>query len=146
MWGMRYSVWCREEMPFENRRKIAAQSTRYPQLRGYEISSIAAICGAWRVAPAKPIANQPVKSDIPTLILAGEYDAYTPPAWGRLAAQTLPRSYFYEVREVGHGPGFVSACAVRLVNDFFHDPTTRPTHACLAAPRQKFITKTQKRS
>ena len=90
--------------------------------------------------PAGRRANQPVVSDIPTLILAGEYDAYTPPAWGRLAARTLRNGYFYEVPGVGHGPGFFSGCAVSMVNDFFLDPSTAPNHACLSAPRQKFTT------
>jgi pimeloyl-ACP methyl ester carboxylesterase len=146
MWGMRYSVWCREEMPFEKRRKIDAQSRRYPQLRGYKISSMPEICDVWRVAPADPKANEPVRSDIPTLILAGEYDAYTPPAWGRLAAQTLRHSYFYEVKGVGHGPGFNSGCALRVVADFFLHPTARPNQPCLTAPRQKFFTTRQKPS
>ena len=111
-WGMRYSVWCREEMPFENRRKIAAQSRRYEGLRGYTIqSSMPAICDVWGVPPAKPLENEPVTSNIPTLILAAEYDAYTPPAWGQLTARTLRNSYFYEVPGVGHGPGCSSTCA-----------------------------------
>lgn len=140
-WGMRYSVWCREEMPFENRRTIAAQSRRHPPLRGYRIQgSLPAICDAWGVPPAGRGANRPVTSDIPTLILAGEYDAYTPPAWGQLAARTLRNSYFYEVPGVGHGPGFFSACAIRLANDFLRDPSTAPKHACLGAPRPKFTT------
>ncbi len=143
-WGMRYSVWCREEMPFENRRTIAAQSRRYSQLRGYRIQgSMPAICDVWRVPPAPAIRNTPVTSDIPTLILAGEYDAYTPPAWGRLTSQTLRNSYFYEVQGVGHGPGFVSGCAIRVAALFFLNPTTAPYHPGLKAPRQKFMTKKQ---
>jgi pimeloyl-ACP methyl ester carboxylesterase len=141
MWGMRYSVWCREEMPFENRRAIAAQSRRYAQLRGYEIqASLPSICDVWRVPPAAPVMNEPVTSDIPTLILAGEYDAYTPPAWGRLTAQTLGHSYFYEVPGVGHGPGFSSKCARDMVALFFDDPSTAPNDECLKKPRQRFTT------
>jgi pimeloyl-ACP methyl ester carboxylesterase len=142
-WGMRYSVWCREEMPFENRRTIAAQSRRYPQLRGFEINAMPAICDVWRVPPAEGKENKPFTSDIPTLILAGEYDAYILPAWGQLMAQTLRHSYFYEVPGVGHGPGFVSGCAIRVVSNFFINPTTAPNHPCLKAPRQRFMTKKQ---
>lgn len=146
MWGMRYSVWCREEMPFEKRQKIAAQSRSHTQLRGYKINSMVEICDAWRVAPADRSANEPVTSDIPTLILAAEYDAYTPPAWGRLTAQTLRNSYYYEVPGVGHGPGFASGCALRMAAEFFLDPTKRPNSECLDAPRPKFVTKKEKQS
>lgn len=142
MWGMRYSVWCREEMPFQNRRTIAAQSFRHGGLRGYTIqASMPGICDAWGVAPSARRENEPVRSDLPTLILAGEYDAYTPPAWGRLAAQTLRHSYFKEIPGVGHGPGFHSACARQMINAFFDNPTAPPDDACLQAPRQKFTTK-----
>lgn len=141
MWGMRYSVWCREEMPFEDRRKIAAQSRRYPQLLGYEIqSSLPSICDVWKVAPAGVEENLPVKSNIPTLVLTGEYDAYTPPAWGRLTAQTLPNSYFFEVPGVGHGPGFNSQCARDMITAFFENPLVAPNDSCLKMPRQRFKT------
>lgn len=137
--GMRYSVWCREEFPFENGKKIAAQSVRYEGLRGYSIQNyFPGVCAIWNVPPAKPVANQPVKSNIPTLLLGAQYDAYTPPEWDRLAARTLPRSYFFEVPGVGHGPGFSSACARRLVAAFFDDPTRAPDRSCLQDPALPF--------
>jgi hypothetical protein len=53
--GMRYSVWRREEFPFENPRKIAAQSGAYSNLKGYEVRHLPAICGVWNIPPAKAI-------------------------------------------------------------------------------------------
>ncbi|HKQ60599.1 MAG TPA: alpha/beta hydrolase [Candidatus Polarisedimenticolaceae bacterium] len=140
MLGMRYSVWCREEMPFESRRSIARQGRRYPQLDGFEASSLPAICSVWKVPPAQRRANEPVTSEIPTLILGAEYDAYTPPAWGRQAARTLTHGYFYEVPGVGHGPGFVSGCAIRVVTNFLANPTAAPYHQCLESPPPAFLT------
>lgn len=130
--GMRYSVWCREEMPFENRAKIAAQSTRYSKLKDYQVQTLPAICRVWNIPRADRIENLPVKSDIPTLILAGEYDVYTPPAWGRSAAANLKNSFFFEVPWVGHGPGFNSPpCLGEMVAEFFNDPAARPNSVCL---------------
>ncbi|HEX8129311.1 MAG TPA: alpha/beta hydrolase [Pyrinomonadaceae bacterium] len=142
-WGMRYSVWCREEMPFQDRRKIAAQSRRRDGLRGFSIQgALPAICDAWRVPPSARVENEPVVSDIPTLILAGEYDSYTPPAWARLAARTLRRSHFYELPGMGHGVGFGSRCAREAVADFLNDPSRAPRVDCLAAmTRPKFLIK-----
>lgn len=139
MLGMRFSFWCREEMPFENRQKIAAQARRYPQLPGYEVQpALLAVCDVWKAGRARPTENQPVRSAIPTLVLAAEYDAYTPPAWGRLVASTLRRNYFYEVPQVGHGPAFSSACARRMIADFLNDPLEPPNDDCLRTPRRKF--------
>lgn len=137
--GMRFSVWCREEFPFENRQKINAQAQRHRQLLGYEVQpALLAVCRVWKVRRASAKENQPVASEIPTLVLGAEYDAYTPPAWGRLVAKTLRRSYFYEVPQVGHGPAFSSACARKIISDFLDNPQTAPEASCLKAPRRKF--------
>lgn len=142
-WGMRYSVWCREEMPFQDRRKIDAQSRRRDGLRGFKIQgALPAICDAWRVPPSARVENEPVTSDIPTLLLAGEYDSYTPPAWARLAARTLKRGYFFELPGMGHGVGFGSSCAREAVAAFLNDPSRAPQVDCLAAmTRLKFLIK-----
>jgi pimeloyl-ACP methyl ester carboxylesterase len=137
--GMRYSVWCREEAPFENRAKIAAQSRRYPKLMGYQVQSLPAICRVWNIPPAGRIENLPVKSDIPTLILAGEYDVYTPPSWGKSAAANLENSFFFEVPWVGHGPGFNSPpCLGDMVAEFFNGPAAPPNSVCLEKIRKYF--------
>jgi pimeloyl-ACP methyl ester carboxylesterase len=137
--GMRYSFWCSEERPFEEPRKIAAQATKYPGLTGSDIvGSTASICDVWDVPRAQPIVNTPVRSNIPTLLLGAEYDAYTPPEWARLAGKTLPNSFYFEVPGVGHGPGFSSACARQMVGAFFDDPSKAPDATCLKAPRPKF--------
>jgi pimeloyl-ACP methyl ester carboxylesterase len=132
-WGMRYSVWCSEEMPFQNRSLIEKQSTTaYPRLKGFGIqTAFPAICDVWKVEPAGPIENEPVRSDIPTLILAGEYDPNTPPAWGKLAAQTLPNSYFYELPGASHVPTFSYTCAQELAAAFFDNPSVAPDSQCI---------------
>lgn len=145
--GMRYSVWCREEIPFENRAIILAQSTRYTRIKGYEVQTLPDICRVWNIPPAQKIENKPVKSEIPTLIMAGEYDAYTPPEWGKMTAGNLKNSFFVEVPWVGHGPGFNSPlCVNEMVADFFNDPKSAPKTACLDRINKFFKFKTQKSS
>lgn len=137
--GMRYSVWCSEEFPFENRGKITAQSFLYPRLKGYEVMSLPDICGVWKVAKAKPVENKPVKSDIPTFVVAAEYDAYTTPAWGKSAAANLKNSYFVEIPWAGHGPAFSTPCLRDLISGFFNNPNVAPNSAaCVEKVRQQF--------
>jgi pimeloyl-ACP methyl ester carboxylesterase len=142
MLGMRFSFWCREEVPFEDPQKIAAQARLYPNLSGYEIQpQLLAVCDVWKVGRAHSRENRPVKSEIPTLVLAAEYDAYTPPAWGRLVASTLRNSYFYEVPQVGHGPAFSSTCARNMIAEFLNNPNAAPDSSCLQQ-RHKFVVPT----
>ena len=137
--GMRYSVWCSEELPFENRQKIDAQSFLYPRLKGYEVMSLPDICSVWKVAKAKPIENKPVKSAIPTFVIAAEYDAYTPPAWGKSVAGNLKNSYFVEIPWAGHGPAFSTSCLLDLIGDFFNDTKKAPdSSACVDKVRRQF--------
>ncbi len=129
--GMRYSVWCGEEIPFEDRQKIKSQSSIYPNLKGYEVMALPDICRIWKVSAAKTIENKGVKSSIPTLVLTAEYDAYTPPAWGQLMAGNLKNSFLFEVPWSGHGPAFSTPCAGEMIAKFFADPKVAPNSECL---------------
>lgn len=73
-------------------------------------------------------------SPVPTLIVAGEYDALTPPAWGQAALETLsngrmlvvPGGLHTETTDWG-GDG----CAMSQAAAFFEDPV-----AYLGAPAE----------
>jgi len=141
--GMRYSFWCSEETPFEKTKIIKDQSTKYAGLKGYEVMALPDICGVWKVKRAKPVANKPVTSDIPTLILGAQYDAYTDPQWGRNVGKRLKKSFFVEIPWAGHGPGFSVPCVRDMIAEFFNDPPKTPNDACVEQTRKafKFITK-----
>ncbi len=140
-WGMRYSVWCSEEMPFQNRSLIKNQvRAAFPKLKGFGIqSNFPAICDIWKVKPASKIESQPVKSSIPTLILAGQYDPDTPPSWGKLASTTLTNSRFFELPGMSHIPTFGSSCAQELAVAFFANPQSDFDSKCVEKmPQLKF--------
>jgi pimeloyl-ACP methyl ester carboxylesterase len=144
-WGMRYSVWCSEEIPFESRTLITGQSAKYAGLRGYEVMALPDICRVWKVKPAKPEANRPVVSSIPALVLAAQYDAYTAPEWGQKVAGRLKNSFFFEVPWAGHGPAFSVPCVSVMIAAFIDDPAKPPDTKCLDTTKRafRFITKPQ---
>ncbi|MHB8377198.1 MAG: alpha/beta hydrolase [Dehalococcoidia bacterium] len=91
------------------------------------------LCRAFGITATDPKEREPVTSDIPTLVLAGEYDPVTPPAWGQLAAKTLSHSYFFQFPGSGHGELFGRhACAAALAAAFFDDPSRKPDASCVA--------------
>jgi pimeloyl-ACP methyl ester carboxylesterase len=132
--GMHYSVQCVEEAPFTTEAKVRAAAQPHPRLSLGFISSepIFDICEAWEVVPAAPKENQPVRSDIRTLVMAGEYDPITPPAWGELAARTLSNSHYYEYPGIGHGASVSDFCPYFMMVDFLDDPRSAPDSSCIA--------------
>ncbi|MGD8627037.1 MAG: alpha/beta fold hydrolase, partial [Anaerolineae bacterium] len=89
--GVFYSLACREEVPFdsyENAQALAADLP--PALADHYLFHFAfwqfRLCEVWTIEPDDPVVNEPVSSDVPALIFAGQFDPITPSAWGQLAA------------------------------------------------------------
>ena len=129
--GMYFSVQCSEEVPFSSREGGAAAGQVYPEVQRWADSDpFFTICQSWGAGEADPIENEPVISDIRTLILAGEYDPITPPAWGELVAENLSNSFYLEFPDVGHGVSYSGLCPLGITLDFFDDPTIEPEGNC----------------
>jgi pimeloyl-ACP methyl ester carboxylesterase len=133
--GMRYSVWCREEAAFESEDEALALAAELPPVFGDLFADAFDwdVCASWQAGIADPIENEAVVSDIPTLVLSGRYDPVTPPAWGRMAAQTLRNSFVYEFSITAHGAMRSNRCALEIGLQFLDDPTTEPDASCLDA-------------
>ena len=135
--GMGTSVQCAEEVPFNsaNDAYTAAQGVQ-PEIAAFfpgSVQYLFTICQDWTGIPPDPRENQPVTSDIPTLILAGEFDPITPPEWGRMTAAHLANSYFYEFRGNGHWVTRSSRCALSIMLAFLDNPVTPPDASCLGS-------------
>jgi pimeloyl-ACP methyl ester carboxylesterase len=131
--AMFYSVRCHEEIAFTTRAELAAADDAFPQLGGaFDQSSYADVCTPWGAGAAGPAENQPATSDIPALVLAGEYDPATPPEDGRIAARTLRNSFFFEFPGLGHGVSVDGACPLSITLAFLEDPRAAPDAGCIA--------------
>ena len=136
--GMYYSVNCQEEFAFSNRDRVAAESAAYPGLVDYldDWPTTFAACDIWDVGVADSIENRPVTSDIPTLIMAGQYDPITPDRWARLVEADLERDTYLLFPAVGHGVTTSDNCAAGIADAFFDDPISAVDLSCaeLVAP------------
>ena len=132
--GMQMSVQCAEEFPFTAAEEAyaAAQGVQ-PQIAAFypmSVQPLFAVCKEWTGAPPDPRENQPVFSELPTLVLAGDQDPITPPDWGRLVAQDLTHAYFYEFPGNGHWVTRSSRCALSMALAFWNDPNVDPGSVC----------------
>ncbi|MCA0457534.1 MAG: alpha/beta hydrolase [Chloroflexi bacterium] len=136
--GMNYAVQCTEEMPFDTAEDVtAALEATNPLLQGFARRggidlSQADVCKVWNDTAPNPIENEIVKSDVPTLVVSGDYDPITPPANGEETAANLSNAYFFEFPGTGHGVIPSNACATSIAQAFLKDPNTEPDSACLA--------------
>ncbi len=141
--GMSASVECAEEIPFSSlgavEAPIAALAPRLAEFDATHVASRLAVCSAWDVSQAAGDENAPVVSQIPTLLLAGDADPATPPAWAQLAAQTLSNAHYVEFAGVGHGVYNARRCARQIVDDFLETPMVPPDTSCVAELRIGFI-------
>ncbi len=139
--AMFLGVHCQEEVPFNDMAKALSAYRRYPLLAGLavggESESFAETCAAWRAAlPPQPLRasdNEPVTSELPTLLLSGLYDPVTPPAFARMAAAHLVNSYYLEFDGIGHDVLGNDACANVIARDFLERPRSPPRNICLGA-------------
>ena len=89
-------------------------------------------CSKWPVRELPADYGKVVTSDIPTLVIAGEYDPITPPANSKAVADALTDSVFIQVPHGGHGPGPDTECSLGIYTRFWDDGTKVDT-SCVAS-------------
>ncbi|MEL6317875.1 MAG: alpha/beta fold hydrolase [Pseudomonadota bacterium] len=121
-WGMRLSVWCSEAAPKSRPGSARAEAGAFAGLDGAVVPP--EVCSAWNVRERPRRERRAARSDAPTLVIAGEYDANTPPQWAFLAAEPLSNGAVAIIPFGGHtettnwgGDG----CAMRIAAQFFED-------------------------
>ena len=135
--GMYNSVICRDEYSFGTYEAAEAhivgsvpEEIEAAILQG--VFELFQTCAYWGAGRAAAIEDTAVYSDIPTLILAGQYDHATPPKWAYLTAETLSRAYLFEFPGAGHALIMAGDCPLSLIDQFYDDPWSAPDGSCLA--------------
>ena len=138
--GMYFSVECFENVPFTTPAQAEEAFKSQPDLADAlgTPDSMFQSCKIWGVPAGPAVENQPVNSNVPTLVVAGQFDPITPPAWGKLAASTLSKSTVIDVPAAGHGPSLSVECPQSIVLAFIDNPTAAPDTSCLAKTKLTF--------
>jgi pimeloyl-ACP methyl ester carboxylesterase len=95
--------------------------------------TIRELCRVWDVKPPLPGENDPVISDIPTLIFAGRYDPVTPASFADQLAGHLTNGKVVIIPDQGHAPTVtgISDCPVKLISSFLLDPNASLDVSCV---------------
>lgn len=128
--GLHLAVICREEYPFAERER-AERAPFYMRGFRWDLSRPVAECEGWAAAPAPARFREPVRSDVPTLLMVGRFDPITPPRYSHLAAETLERSQIVEVDGAGHDTQHDKPCIQVTLAAFLDDPSERVDTTCV---------------
>jgi len=92
-------------------------------------------CHIWNMLAADSRLQDPIASDIPSLLFSGAYDPATPPRWGDFALAHLTRAWHFVFPQIGHGALAAAPCATEIMRAFLEDPRRPPASDCFAEQR-----------
>ena len=96
--GMQLSVVCSEDGD-----GMVARTEDAGTVLGNRMSEgLAAMCEAWPKGQVPADFHEALSSDVPALVLEGEFDPVTPPRYGEEVVKTLPNGRLFVLRGQGH--------------------------------------------
>jgi hypothetical protein len=99
----------------------------YPVLKRWQLAAIDDdFCTIWGKEESNAQFHQPVITDKPTLILAGQLDSATPVEWSKAVADRLPNSEYHEFPASAHGVLYNVPCAKDIVRRFLNPNKNYP--------------------
>jgi pimeloyl-ACP methyl ester carboxylesterase len=137
--GMYLSITCAEDLPWikpGEGERLAANTF----LGDYRLRQQREACALWPRAKIERTYREPVKVNVPVLILTGELDPVTPPSNGDRIAKHLPNSLHVVVPHGAHGLGGLDGtdCITGLMTEFVARGTTKGMDTtCVKSIRRK---------
>lgn len=141
--GMYYSVMCAEDTDFTlDELALDGVDTHIANAQKRDTAYFLELCKKWDVPQLGARADEPVTTNVPTLIFSGKFDPITPPPFGQAASETIKPSYVFEFPAYGHGALTSGNCPNRMIADFVRNPERAPNAQCIAddASHVEFVT------
>lgn len=113
--GLLLSVTCAEDLPYIDPAEVPAR-TAGSFLGDYRVRQQAAACTVWPRGKAAEGHREPLHTDIPILLVSGERDPVTPPAFADRAARFMTHGTKIVVPWGSHGGG--DPCTQKIQRDF----------------------------
>ncbi|HEY2583648.1 MAG TPA: alpha/beta hydrolase, partial [Mucilaginibacter sp.] len=121
--GMRFSMYCSEQIAYADQKLIDKQNDIFPYLAGYRFNNVDhPICNCWDVKPVSSIAKTPVYSNIPVLLSSGDTDPYCRPFYNDFIHHYMPNSQRLLFTDKTHGPILNTRVGDELIAVFLDNP------------------------
>jgi pimeloyl-ACP methyl ester carboxylesterase len=121
--GMRFSMYCSEQINYADQKLIDKQNEIFPWLAGYRFNDVDhAICSCWDVKSIDAVAKTPVYSNIPVLLSSGDTDPYCRSFYNDLIHHYMPNSQRLLFTDKTHGPLLNTRAGDELLAAFLSNP------------------------
>ena len=125
--GMQFSVICSED----NQGMVARTEDAGTVLGNGMAEAMAVMCKVWPKGNVPADFHQALASDVPALVLEGEFDPVTPPRYGEEVVKTLANGRLFILRGQGHNV-IGAGCMPKLFTQFIEKADARVLDgACL---------------
>jgi len=136
--GQFFTTLCNEEFPFEDVNAVKDDpNDPIATAVAHDTRRFFAVCKAFNPGTPDPVENQPLKSDIPTLMLSSDIDAGCPAELSDAAVKTLShgRNYFFPNRmHTQQG----SDCSKKMIAQFLATADPNVDATCIKTDRPTF--------
>ncbi|MDH3531974.1 MAG: alpha/beta hydrolase [Gammaproteobacteria bacterium] len=115
--GMHNAVMCTEDAPFIDWDAIDLEAQASSYLGPVQLEAIRTMCSVWPAGVLDANLREALTGDKPVLLLSGDADPITPPAYAAMAASNLTNAWLLTGDNQGHGLAAVG-CMPRVIGDF----------------------------
>ena len=133
-WGLGFSIFCSESpLIKEEGIEFAGLSPAYEEAVAnltWGPRVVLSVCEKWGLERLGAEINALPSSDVPTLLISGEFDSITPAESAAAVAESLESAIEHTVPGSGHS-AIENPCALSIFLQFLNDPTTEPDASCL---------------
>ena len=115
--GMHNAVVCTEDAPYFENADVSRNELMSTYIGPVQLEALRAICSVWPEGVLDEDFKAPVASDIPVLLLSGDADPITPPAYADLAAIDFGNALHLTGKKQGHGQA-ARGCVPEIIGRF----------------------------
>lgn len=128
--GVYWSVMAEDEGAYDNQAKLDAELDRLPDYApGISLfASDPTVIADWAASNEQTEKLYVGKSDLPTLLINGDFDPITPPVNAEKALDSLPNAHLSIIPYAGHTP--FSPCLFEIIRTFLEHPEQAPKDGC----------------
>ena len=143
--GINSKLNCTEQYPFHEDFSEIEANLQEAQLPDFyiektisEMLSTAEGCDAWQDALTAPTPQ--IYGGYPVLVLQGQFDSLTPPAWAETAVSAIPKAEYVLVPNAWHSiMGNNGPCPTNITQQFLTNPDADIDTACTEGMKVQFL-------